>query len=187
MKRLGERIKQKRNILRIPMGELARRVGISASALSQIEKAKAFPSIVTLKNIADNLHTTVGDLIGENDELSQNPLVKAGEEKFVEENISGSKLFLMSHHDIYKQMETFSVRFKKKSDINDFFVNHKGQAFCYVENGKFLFNLDGKQYKLESGDSFYFNTVLPFTAALFEGESGKMIWIITPPIDNYKE
>jgi transcriptional regulator with XRE-family HTH domain len=187
MKRLGERIKQKRNIQRIPMGELARRAGISASALSQIEKAKAFPSIVTLKNIADKLHTTVGDLIGENDELSQNPLVKAGEEKFVEKNKSGSELYLVSHHDIYKQMETFSVRFKKESDINDFFGNHKGQAFCYVESGKFLFNLDGKHYKLEAGDSFYFNTVLPFSAKLSEGETGKMIWIITPPVGNYKE
>ena len=187
MKRLGERIKLKRNLLRIPMGELARRAGISASALSQIEKAKAFPSIVTLKNIADKLNTTVGDLIGENEELSQNPLVKSGEEKFVEKNKSGSELYLMSHHDIYKQMETFSVRFKEKSDVEDFFGNHKGQAFCYVESGKFLFNLDGKLYKLESGDSFYFNTVLSFSVHLSEGESGKLIWIVTPPVGNYKE
>jgi len=187
MKRLGARIKLKRNLLGIPMGELARRAGISASALSQIEKAKAFPSIVTLKNIADKLNTTVGDLIGENEELSQNPLVKAGEEKFVEKNKSGSKLYLVSHHDIYKQMETFSVRFKEKSDVSGFFENHKGQAFCYVESGNFLFNLDGKHYKLETGDSFYFDTVLPFAVHLAEGVAGKLIWIITPPVGNYKE
>ncbi|MCF8361877.1 MAG: XRE family transcriptional regulator [Prolixibacteraceae bacterium] len=187
MKRLGERIKQKRNLLRIPMGELARRAGISASALSQIEKAKAFPSVITLKNIADKLNTTVGELIGENEELSQNPLLKAGEEKFVERNNSGSELYLMSHHDINKQMETYSVRLKDRSNLEGFFGNHKGQAFCYVESGKILFNLAGKHYKLESGDSFYFNTVLPFSAHLSDGESGKLIWIVTPPVGNYKE
>ena len=66
MKRIGERIRQKRELLGLQLKVLSKKVGISSSALSQIEKAKAFPSIITLKSIAENLHTTVGELIGEN-------------------------------------------------------------------------------------------------------------------------
>lgn len=86
MKRLGERIKRKREDLHLRLNELAQKVGISPGALSQIEKAKAFPSITTLKSIADNLYTTVGELIGENEILTNNPLVKFSEKSFIVKN-----------------------------------------------------------------------------------------------------
>ncbi|MGD9931909.1 MAG: helix-turn-helix domain-containing protein [Mangrovibacterium sp.] len=181
MKRLGERIKKKRELLHLQLNDLAKRVGISASALSQIEKAKAFPSIVTLKNIAENLHTTVGDLIGENEMLSQNPLMTVSDRKFVETNAGGSELYLLSHHDPLKQMETYLIRFKRGSDISDFFAPHAGQVFCQVLQGVFRFLLDGEPYLLQPGDSFYFNTVLEHEVQLAEGESGELLWVVTPP------
>ncbi|MDA3879262.1 MAG: cupin domain-containing protein [Prolixibacteraceae bacterium] len=187
MKRLGERIKKKREFLRIPMGELARRAGISASALSQIEKAKAFPSVVTLKNIADKLNITVGELIGENEDLSRNPLMKESDQKFVDKNSSGSELYLLSHHDVHKQMETFLIRFVNESNAEGFFGNHQGQAFCIVQSGEFLFTLDGQKYQMTAGDSFYFNTVLPYSVHLHKGDSGALVWIVTPPVGAIKE
>ncbi|NLE31941.1 MAG: helix-turn-helix transcriptional regulator, partial [Bacteroidales bacterium] len=48
MKRIGERIKKKRELMNLNLNELAERVAVSASALSQIEKSKSFPSIFTL-------------------------------------------------------------------------------------------------------------------------------------------
>ncbi|MBV5343778.1 helix-turn-helix transcriptional regulator, partial [bacterium] len=62
MNRIGERVKRIREHKGLQLNDLAKRVGISPSALSQIEKAKTFPSIITLKLIADNLQTTVGEL-----------------------------------------------------------------------------------------------------------------------------
>ncbi|KAB2822721.1 MAG: helix-turn-helix transcriptional regulator, partial [Paludibacter sp.] len=69
MNRIGERIKRKRDQFKLNLNELAKRVGISSSALSQIENGKAFPTIITLKSIADQLQTTVGELIGENESV----------------------------------------------------------------------------------------------------------------------
>src|SRR5512147_1451180 len=99
MNRLGERIKRKRESLNMPLSELSKKVGISVSALSQIENAKAFPSVLTLKTISDNLYTTVGELLGENETLSKNPLIKSSELKFVRTNSSDCRLFLLSHHE----------------------------------------------------------------------------------------
>jgi transcriptional regulator with XRE-family HTH domain len=180
MKRLGERIKKKRELQKIQLNDLARRVGISASALSQIEKAKATPSIVTLKNIAGCLHTTVGELIGENENLSQNPLITQDEIKFVEKNTSGTELFLLSHHDTQKQMETYLVRFTENSDVEGFFTPHHGQAFCYVAEGVFEFHLDEVAYFLKTGDNFYFDTILSHRVQLIEGLTGEVIWVTTP-------
>ena len=107
MNRIGERIKRKRELQNLHLKELAIRVGISSSALSQIEKSKSFPSIITLKSIAENLHTTVGELIGENEALVSNPVVLRSDMKYVDQNKSGTIIYLLSHHDINKQMDTF--------------------------------------------------------------------------------
>lgn len=182
MKRLGERIKKKRENQKIQLNDLARRAGISPSALSQIEKAKASPSIVTLKNIAECLHTTVGELIGENENLSQNPLIIKEEIKFIERNESGSELYLLSHHDPLKRMETYLIRFSEHSDLQGLFSSHHGQAFCHVQHGSFVFFLDETPYQLKPGDSFYFDTILSFRAQLAGTPTGELLWVATPPV-----
>jgi transcriptional regulator with XRE-family HTH domain len=181
MKRIGERIKRKRELLNLQLNDLARKVGISPSAISQIEKAKAFPSILTLKSIADNLHTTVGELIGENESLSNNPVVLKNDIKFVEKNDTGTEIYLLSHHDINKQMDTYFIRFVKGSDLTGMFRNNSGQIFCYITSGEIHVKLDGKSYLLSIGDSIYFNAKVPYTAQNITENSCELLWIISPP------
>ncbi len=181
MKRLGERIKRKREGLNLRLNELAKNVGISPSALSQIEKAKAFPSIVTLKSIANNLCTTVGELIGENEILSNNPLVKFNQKSFVEKNSSGTSLFLLSKHGNGKQMDTFLIEFEKNSDSKEIMKSHPGQVFCFVLKGKIEFTIDDKKYLLEKNDSFYFNSAQLHSARNVSASTAQLIWIVTPP------
>jgi len=181
MKRLGERIKRKREVKQMQLNDLAKQVGITSSALSQIENAKAFPSILTLHTIADRLQTTVGEIIGEHETLSKNPLLRSSERKFVRKNASGTKLFLLSHHDPHKQMETYSLLFAEESDANEIMTNHPGQEFCYLIEGAIEIVLDEKKYELKTGDSFYFNSSIQHSIRnIFKGKS-EMIWIITPP------
>ena len=180
MKRIGERIKRQRGLLNLQLNDLAQKVGISSSALSQIEKAKAFPSIITLKSIAENLHTTVGDLIGENETLSKNPVVRKNDHKFVEKNDSGTEIYLLSHHDVSKQMDTYFVCFVRNSDSMGLFTNNIGQAFCYVISGKISFELEGKNYLLETGDSIYFNLKAPYRVKNNTDAICELIWVITP-------
>jgi transcriptional regulator with XRE-family HTH domain len=181
MKRIGERIKRKRELLNLQLNDLARKVGISPSALSQIEKAKAFPSIITLKSIADNLHTSVGELIGENETLSNNPVVHSNEIKYVEKNDLGTEIYLLSHHDMNKQMDTYLVRFTNGSDLNNLFTGNLGQTFCYVVSGQIDFELDSKKYLLDIGDSIYFNSKVPYKAINKSPGISELLWIVSPP------
>jgi transcriptional regulator with XRE-family HTH domain len=179
MKRIGERIRRKRDLLNLKLNDLARKVGISPSALSQIEKAKAFPSIITLKSIAEKLETTVGDLIGENESLGNNPVVHKKEMKFVERNGSGTEIYLLSHHDPGKQMHTYFVRFISGSDLAGMFVNYNGQIFCYIISGEIDFALDGKMYGVGPGDSLYFNTRATFSLKNTKETGCEILWIIS--------
>ena len=74
MDQMGKRIKKKRVSLGLQMKGLSIKIGVTPSLISQIESGKAYPSIVTLKKVADALQTTVGDLIGENEDLDHHPL-----------------------------------------------------------------------------------------------------------------
>jgi transcriptional regulator with XRE-family HTH domain len=181
MNRIGERIKKKRELQNLHLNELADKVGISSSALSQIEKSKSFPSIVTLKSIAENLHTTVGELIGENETLVNNPVVLRNEMKYVDQNKSGTIIYLLSPPDINKHMDTFLVRFAKASGIESFFSNSQGQVFCHIISGEIRFKIEEKIYLLKQGDSIYFNAKASKDAVNnFDGLS-EMLWIQSPP------
>jgi transcriptional regulator with XRE-family HTH domain len=181
MKRIGERIRKKREQYNLQLNELAESVGISSSALSQIENAKSFPSISTLKSIADNLHTTVGELIGENESLANNPVVYGKDIRFIDQSKSGTKFYLLSQHDINKQMDTYMVRFSKSSSIDGFFSCSFGQIFCYILSGEIRFDLEENNYILKPGDTIYFNAKSKFNALNnFDGTS-EMLWVQSPP------
>jgi len=180
MNQIGERVKRIREHKGLQLNDLAKRVGISSSALSQIEKAKTFPSIITLKLIADNLQTTVGELIGENESLFNNPVFRKDENLFVERNQSGTEVFIVSQHDVSKQMETFLLKFAINSDSLEIFNQHKGQIFGYLLSGELQFEIDNKSFVVQPGDSIYFNGKRNFRILnIFNGASELLCTAIT--------
>ena len=172
MNRLGERIKRIREHKGLQLNDLARKAGITPSALSQIEKAKTFPSIITLKQIADNLQTTVGELIGENESLFNNPVFRKEENIGIDTNTSGTEVIMVSQHDVSKQIETFILKFTFNSDSLDLLNQFKGQIFGYLLSGEILFEIDNKSYVVLPGDSIYFNCKRNFKIQnIYNGES----------------
>lgn len=180
MNRIGERIKKRRELQNLHLNELADRVGISSSALSQIEKSKSFPSIITLKSIAEHLHTTVGELIGENETLVNNPVVLRKDMKYVDQNSSGTIIYMLSHHDVNKHMDTYLVRFAKASGIERFFSNSQGQVFCHVISGEIRFKIEDKVFLLKQGDSIYFNAKASKDVVNNSDGLSEMLWIQSP-------
>jgi transcriptional regulator with XRE-family HTH domain len=179
MHRMGDRIRRRRENRGLRVSELADMVGVSSSLISQIERGKAFPSILTLKKIADTLHTTVGDLLGESASLTENPHMKESEKKFVKRNSHGANVYLLSHHDPQKQMDPFLIEFDTKGNSTQIMTpKNPRQEFCYVLDGEFEVHLGDKKYVLKRYDSFYFfsNKVHQFTN-INKGKS-QLLWIV---------
>ena len=181
MNRLGERIRKKREKLHLQLNDLAKKVGITSSALSQIENAKASPSLSTIKTIADCLNTTVGELIGEYEMLSSNPFIPYAERKFVKKNNSGAQLFLLSNHDPGKLMDTYLVLFNSGANANDIITKHPGQEFFFVFSGELEFELEQTKYHVSKGDSFYFNAGIALNIINTSSDTSELLWIISPP------
>ena len=78
------------------------------------------------------------------------PLLKSKNRKFVKENDCGTRLYLLSHHDPTKEMDTFLVEFEQGADSQKIMTStHPRQEFCYVLKGKFKVILNTKEYILE--------------------------------------
>ncbi|MFC2124561.1 helix-turn-helix domain-containing protein [Bacteroidota bacterium] len=181
MDQIGKRIKKKRESLGFQIKELSIKIGVTSSLISQIEKGKAFPSIVTLVKIAETLQTTVGELIGENENLVQHPLLKSNERRLAKKNKNGTSLYLLSYHDPSKQIEPYIIQFGKNSDSEGIMTsNYPGQEFCFVLKGRFEALINEKQYSLSEGDGFYFNSSKRHLFRNISGKEAEMLWIITP-------
>jgi len=181
MDQMGKRIKKKREFLGFQVKELSIKIGVTSSLISQIERGKAFPSIVTLKKIAEALHSTVGDLIGENENLVEHPLLKSNERRFVKKNKNGTSLHLLSYHFPSKQIEPYIIQFDVNSNSEGIMTsNFPGQEFCFVLKGSFEAIINKQQYILSEGDGFYFNSSQPHLYKNISGKKAEIIWIITP-------
>ncbi len=179
MNRIGIRIKNKREALGMQVKDLSAAIGVTPSLISQIEKTKSFPSLVTLKKIADALNSTVGELLGENEAHARKPVLRVAGRKFVRQNEKGASLYLLSNHDPQKQMEPYFINFEKGADSKDIMTsNYPSQEFCYVLSGAFEVTASEKKYQLHKGDGFYFNSIQPHLFRNVNDGVSQLIWVV---------
>ncbi len=180
MDRLGERIRKKRELMHLHLGGLAEKVGVSSSALSQIETSKSFPSIVTLKLIADALHTSVGELMGENEVLVHQPVMRKDQIVPMGNDDGSSAIFSLTHRDETNRMDAFLIRLKGHSLIDGKTMGKIGQVFCRVETGSLRVELNGTTHCLDAGDNLYFNAGEAFLASNPNDDDAELLWVQTP-------
>lgn len=75
LKRIGERVEERRKKIRLSQKELAVRAGISRASVSNIEGGRQHLSISTLLALADAMEVEPRDLLPFRRELTENELV----------------------------------------------------------------------------------------------------------------
>lgn len=181
MNRIGERIRKRREYLEIPMNVLAKGIAVTSSLLSQIENGKAFPSLHTIKHIADYLNTSVGSLIGENDTYASNPIISWEDKKFVKSNNNGATLYLLAHYSPLQTMEIYTVELEKEGNSKGLLDNRRnGQEFCFVVNGLVSVVFEESLHELNIHGSIYFYS---HDLKYFQNKSDEkshILWVISP-------
>ena len=178
---IGERIKKKRNEKGFSLRELAGKVDLSASFLSQIEQGKASPSIENLKKIANYLEVKVSYLIEEEDEALGSFHIKKEDRKYVESIDSKNSIALLTSSKIEKNMEPIMYEIKPGGESGRGFFNHNGEEFIYIVEGTLDIYIEDQLTTLNEGDSFYFKSSLNHRFKNNGKKLTKAIWIVTPP------
>lgn len=178
---LGEKIKQIRNKKGFSLRELAEKVDLSASFLSQIEQGKASPSIENLKKIANALDVRVSYLIEDEEAKKDTVVTRKAERDIIESLDSKTKIALLTSNDIDKNMEPIYYEIEPNGQSGRNFYQHIGEEFVYIIEGTLDVYIDETMYNLNDGDSMYFKSNQKHKFKNNSGKKVKALWVVTPP------
>lgn len=161
---------------------LAREVDCSPSLISKIEGQKANPSINMLHRVCAALGINMAELFSEVGEASvvgragKRPIVRSG----TPEN---GRSFDMERlvppgPGVLLQGVIHSIEPGNGSDPD---LRHEGEEFGYVLEGELSLEVDGVDYLLGPGDSFFFRSNLAHRFANNGSVLCRVIWVNTPP------
>jgi len=151
---IGTRIRTQRTELGLSLRNLAQKVGLTASFLSQIERNLADPSIKSLRKIADALQVPLFYFLSENGESS--PVVRKDRRKRLQ--LPGSKVICeLLTPDLNRKMEMFMVSVSPSHENIAQPLSQPTEECILVLEGHLCVKLGDTEHILEPGDSIYFD------------------------------
>ena len=152
---VGERIKALREDKRISLRLLAKRSGISANALSLIERGKTSPTVTTLLAVARAFNVPIHEFFSDGDKGKSFVVYRkggsghSGPVEAMATDLKGQNLnplFLrLGPHD----------KFRKE------LVFHPGDEFVYCLSGEVECEIDSEKVRLSAGDAITFKAENP--------------------------
>ncbi len=176
---LGSNIRKHRKRRGVTLRDCAKKVGVSASFLSQVETGRVSPSISTLKKISDALNTTIAILIGKSEE-DEGPIVRADKRRQIQDNGDGMSISFLTSQSPEKLMEPVIVKLEDNENNVEIRYQHFGQEFILVLKGAIEIIVGNDKYQLQKGDSMYFNSGVPHAFWSIKGDS-EVLSINAPP------
>lgn len=151
---VGNRLRELREERKISMRGLAVRSGLSANALSMIERGKTSPSVSTLYKLSEALGVDITAFFGEPLERQTIVFLKAMERPRVSfmrgvwEDLGGS--------NFVGRMEPFILTLENGGGSGPNSMIHGGHEFVFCLRGTLEYQVENKVYLLEPGDSLLF-------------------------------
>lgn len=191
---LGDRLRAAREGYGISLRELARRVGVSASLISQIETGKVHPSVSTLYALATELGASVDELLFEDapiatrtsddawEFLTDHPHmepVQRGEERRVIELDSGVRWERLTTQSV-PGIDFLYLVYQPggESSAEDAMQRHAGREWGYVLEGTLNLTIGFDEHVLEPGDSVAFDSTVPHRFHNEGTEEVRAIWYV---------
>ncbi|HEV8247155.1 MAG TPA: XRE family transcriptional regulator, partial [Polyangiaceae bacterium] len=148
--------------------DVAARSGHSKGFLSKIENGKSSPPIATLLRVAKALDVAPALLLqpaGEAFSAAADPhasvRVTAGERARVTRRGAGYDYWALAAPRLYKSMEPFLITVRPEDVDPRRTFEHPGEEFIFVLGGKMQYKIGDEVFRLETGDSLYFDSSRP--------------------------
>ncbi len=151
---VGQRLKSLREERGISMRTLAKNSGLSANALSMIERGLTSPSISTLFKIASALGVPITDFFRSQPERQKVVFSRAHQRTripFLRGLWEG-----MGGETFAGRMNAFTINLDNGANSGPHQIVHTGAEFVFCLRGKLEYNVNNERYLLETGDSLMF-------------------------------
>ncbi len=185
---IGRRLRDRREALGISLREIARRIGVSASLVSQIERDRVNPSVSTLYSLARELGLNMGDLFdpdgsasaGDRRPFSATPAPYVVPEERSVINLESGVVWERLTPEREPTVEFLRVTYDVGSEScpADSLVTHGGREYAYVISGRLGVRIDFEEYCLEPGYSITFDATSPHRLWAIGDEPVVAIWVV---------
>src|ERR1700693_3718101 len=172
---IGARLRQPRLRRGLSLARVAQAAGISVGFLSAIERSQMSASISTLRRLARFYKTNILDFFDPAE--SNRRLVRPAERKVLEAG-PGVRMELLAWGNAVMEPHLFRIAPKAGSGES---YTHEGEEFLFVLRGELKIALDGEEYHLKRGDSFYFESATPHRWKNPGRSETWVLWVNTPP------
>ena len=177
---LGDRLKALRLQKGFSQTELARRVGVTPSTISQIESNLIFPSLPALYRMAEILATEVSSFFGES-------LRKVRKTTFSKAEALPAKLpgstpgvlsaWVLTPGKTGLAAEPHLIEIMPQRTLSGHFTHAKAPEIGYVLSGTVRLMIDGITHAAEAGDTVYLGRETPQQWENPGTEPARMLWI----------
>jgi transcriptional regulator with XRE-family HTH domain len=206
-KDLGHRLRAAREERKIGLRELARRLGVSASLISQIETGKSEPSINTLFAIVSELELPVNEIVFDSQRATGGPASAladrqdggATEQRAVDADSGDGPASPVQRRQSRRSISLESgvswQRLTAQPDHNvdflllryppgsestppDSLMRHNGVEYGYILSGRLQVSIGFDTWEIGPGDSISFDCTQPHRFATVGNETVEAVWFV---------
>lgn len=185
--KVGSRLRRERERQGVSLRELARRVGVSPSLISQVELDRVSPSVSTLYALVTELGMTMGEVFDDNPQAGQritgrrnsDSLATAAGTRSVINLASGVRWERLTPHgepDVEFLYVVYPVGAESCSE--DALVRHGGREYGYVSTGTLGVRVGFDEYELGPGASIGFDSSSPHRLWTIGDEPAHAVWVV---------
>ena len=184
---IGPRLREQRESLGMSLREIARRIGVSPSLISQIERDKVNPSVSTLYALAQELGLNMGDLFAVEDESPgprrpaedvPTPVVTPEQRAVI--NLASGVIWERLTPERDPSVEFLRVTYDVGSESggHDSLITHGGREYAFVMSGCLGVRIGFDEYHLEPGHSITFDASSPHRLWAIGDEPVEALWVV---------
>lgn len=184
--KIGEKIRQVRETKGLTVEELAEASRCNAEFIGNLESGAHVPSLMPLLKIAKALDVRLGTFL--DDAPQTGPfMVKSGQSQNVI-HFSGSisnleettqDFYSLAYGKMDRHMEPFFIELHPKTGDYEL-TSHEGEEFIYVMEGQIEILYGQEKYLLQTGDSIYYDSVVPHDLHAY-GEEARILAVVYTP------
>ena len=186
---VGHKIKGIRESKNLTVEDIAESSGLSVEQIVSIETDQNLPSLGPLIKIARALGVRLGTFMDDNDALG--PVVCRAADRERNNSISFSNGATdarkhMEYHPLAQQkagrhMEPFIIDINPENSPEFQLSAHEGEEFIYVMSGEVEIVYGKETYRLEEGDSIFYDSIVKHHVHGAPGKSAKILAVVYIP------
>lgn len=157
---VGKRIKSFRKRKGLTLQDLSEKSGMSATAISAIERNVSSPTVNTLASIGKALGESLSSLLGETE--IEYVATRASERTSLAVDIRNAVFQSLGSGIPGQRFHPMLGILQPEASSGDEFVNRQGDDFFYVIKGALEVDMNGTAVLLRAGDSLYCRGTTPY-------------------------